>query len=123
MTQEEYEQEQREIGRLVNQINSLIAENNRLVVEIESAVKDVYILEGNVRTLHGNVESTVKRAASEISANAADTQKISEAIEELTRQYFTFKTLSTASKNLSQYTDEYYTRFSNFHQLRRVTLG
>ncbi len=123
MTQEEYEQEQREIERLVNQINSLIAENNRLVVEIESAVKDVYILEGNVRTLHGNVESTVKRAASEISANAADTQKISEAIEELTRQYFTFKTLSTASKNLSQYTDEYYTRFSNFHQLRRITLG
>ena len=123
MTQEEYEQEQREIERLINQINALIAENNRLIAEIESAVSDVYILEKNVRTLHGNVENRVKNTASEISANATDTQKISEAIEELTRQYFTFKTLSTASKNLSQYTDEYYTRFSNFHQLRRITLG
>ena len=123
MTQEEYEQEQREIERLVNQINSLIAENNRLIAEIQAAVNDVRILEKNVRTLHGNVERSIRGTASEITANAADTRKISEAIEELTRQYFTFKTLSTASKNLSQYTDEYYTRFSNYHQLRRITLG
>lgn len=123
MTQEEYEQEQREIERLVNQINSLIAENNRLIAEIQAAVDNVCILEKNVRTLHGNVERSIRGAASEITTNAADTQRISEAIEELTRQYFTFKTLSTASKNLSQYTDEYYTRFSNYHQLRRITLG
>lgn len=123
MTQEEYEQEQREIERLVNQINSLIAENNRLIAEIQAAVNDVRILEKNVRTLHGNVERSIRGTASEITANAADTRKISEAIEELTRQYFTFKTLSTASKNLSQYTDEYYTLFSNYHQLRRITLG
>ena len=123
MTQEEYEQEQREIERLVNQINSLIAENNRLIAEIQAAVNDVRILEKNVRTLHGNVERSIRATASEKTANAADTTKIREAIEELTRQYFTFKTLSTASKNLSQYTDEYYTRFSNYHQLRRITLG
>ena len=113
----------REIERLINQINALIAENNRLIAEIQTAVNNVCILEKNVRTLHGNVERRIKGAASEITANAADTKRISEAIEELSRQYFTFKTLSTASKNLSQYTDEYYTRFSNYHQLRRITLG
>ena len=42
---------------------------------------------------------------------------------DLTNSYFTFKNLSTASKNVTQFTDEYYTRFKFFNELRRITLG
>lgn len=44
-------------------------------------------------------------------------------IKEVTESYFTFKNLSTASKNVSQYTDEYFTKFKFFNELRRISLG
>ena len=39
------------------------------------------------------------------------------------QSYFTFKNLSTASKNVTQFTDEYFTKFKFFNELRRITLG
>lgn len=59
----------------------------------------------------------------EVNVQSEKIHRIFEALEELTAQYATFKTLSTASKNLSQYTDEYHTRFSYYNNLRRITLG
>ncbi|MEE1031196.1 MAG: hypothetical protein U0L12_03545 [Ruminococcus sp.] len=123
MTQEEYEQEQREIESLINQINALIAENNRLVEEINNALHNIRILNDNIGTLQRNVVPVVNHVADEVDVNAEKTQLVKEALEELTERYFTFKNMSNASKNLSQYTDEYYTKFSNFHDLRRITLG
>lgn len=123
MTQEEYEQEQREIEQLINQINALIAENNMLAQEIENALHNIQILKNNISVLHRDVEPCMRGVSGEIDVNAEKTKMVSEALEELTQQYFTFKTMSSASKNLSQYTDEYYTRFSYYHQLRRITLG
>lgn len=123
MTQEEYEQEQREIERLVNEINRLIAENNALVQEINSAISDIRVLRSNVATLHRNVEPVMTGVSGEVNVQSEKIHRIFEALEELTAQYATFKTLSTASKNLSQYTDEYHTRFSYYNNLRRITLG
>lgn len=123
MTQEEYEREQREIEDLVRQINALIAENNRLVAEINSAISDISVLRNNIGVLHKNIEPIMQNASAEVGLNAEKTQMVNHAIQELTEQYFSFKTLSSASKNLSQYTDEYYTRFSYYQNLRRITLG
>ena len=123
MTQEEYEQEQREIERLVNEINRLIAENNALIAEINSAISDIQILRSNVATLHRNVEPVMTGVSGEVDEQSEKVHTILTALEELTAQYATFKTLSTASKNLSQYTDEYHTRFSYYNNLRRITLG
>jgi len=123
MTQEEYEQEQREIERLINEINRLIAENNALVAEINSAISDIRVLQSNVVTLHRNVEPVMTGVSGEVDVQAEKVHAIQTALEELTAQYATFKTLSTASKNLSQYTDEYHTRFSYYNNLRRITLG
>lgn len=123
MTQEEYEQEQREIESLINQINALIAENNRLIEEINYALNNIQILRNNISTLQKNVVPVVNHVADEVDVNAEKTQLVKEALEELTERYFTFKNMSNASKNLSQYTDEYYTRFAHYHDLRRITLG
>lgn len=123
MTQEEYEREQREIERLVNEINRLVDENNRLTFEINQALDNVQILEQNVVALHRNLEPTIRGVSGEVELNSEQTRDLCQAIKEMSTQYFTFKALSTASKNLTQYTDEYNTRFSYYNQLRRITLG
>lgn len=123
MTQEEYEREQQEIERLVNEINRLIEENNRLTFEINEALNNIGILRNNIVTLHNNLEPRMRGVSGEVKVNSDQTQAVSQAIKEMSTQYFTFKALSTASKNVTQYTDEYYTRFSYYNNLRRITLG
>lgn len=123
MTQEEYEQEQREREQLIRQINALIDENNMLVQESNQALHNISILRDNIYVLQKNVVPLVNNVSGEVDINAEKAQMVRDALEELTEQYFTFKNMSTASKNLSQYTDEYYTRFSFYHNLRRITLG
>ncbi|MBR5564684.1 MAG: hypothetical protein IKW08_00825 [Roseburia sp.] len=123
MTQEEYEREQREIEHLINEINRLVAENNNLVAEINCALDNISILQNNIVTLHNNLEPKVRSVSGDVEINSNQTSEVSQAIEEMSTQYFTFKALSTASKNVTQYTDEYYTRFSYYNNLRRITLG
>lgn len=123
MTQEEYEREQQEIKRLINEINRLVDENNRLTNEINEALENINILRNNVVTLHNNLEPRMRGVSGEVGVNSEQTQAVSRAIKEMSSQYFTFKALSTASKNVTQYTDEYHTRFSYYNNLRRITLG
>jgi hypothetical protein len=123
MTQEEYEQEQREIEQLINEINRLVEENNQLTEEINVALSNIQILEGNVRSLHKSLEPRIRGVSGEVEVNSDSTKAVNQAIKEMSEQYFTFKALSTASKNVTQYTDEYYTRFSYYNNLRRITLG
>lgn len=123
MTQEEYEREQQEIQRLINEINALVRENNRLVEEINYGLRNISILEGNVVELHRRVEPKMNVLSGEIKVNSNLTEDVRTAIEEMASQYLTFKTLSTASKDLTQYTDAYNTKFSYYNHLRRITLG
>lgn len=123
MTQEEYEREQREIEELISRINELVDENNQLVEEINYALQNISILQNNVVSLHNRVEPRMRGVSGEVQINSQNTEIVRVAIEEMSSQYFTFKALSTASKNVTQYTDEYYTRFSYYNELRRITLG
>lgn len=123
MTKEDYEREQREIEQLVREINRLIDENNRLVADINEALRDINILEKNVIGLHKSLHPKMQSLSGEVKINSEHTEQVKEAIHDMSTRYFTFKALSTASKNLTQYTDEYYTRFSYYNNLRRVTLG
>lgn len=123
MTQEEYEQEQREIERLINQINALVNENNYLVSEINLALENINVLRKNVVTLHRSLEPRMNRLSSKVSINSDHIEQVRDAIKEMARQYFTYKALCTASKNVTRYTDEYHTKFSYYNELRRITLG
>lgn len=123
MTREEYEREQREIERLISEINRLSAENHWLEQEINQALNDIQHLQRNVVALNKSLEPKVSGASKEVKVNKEQTEAVSRAIREMSTKYFTFKTLSTATKNVTQYTDEYYTRFSYYNHLRRITLG
>lgn len=109
--------------QLVNQINALRAENAQLEAELHMAERNVKVLTSNVGVLEGNVHRTISGLDNKVTAEAEDVAFLFKALQELTEQYFIFKNLSTASKNLTMYTDEYYTKFSYYNKLRRITLG
>ena len=108
---------------LINQINALRYENAQLEAELEMAERNVEVLTGNVGVLEANVHSTMSQLSSKVEVTAEDVNIFFMALRDLTEQYFLFKNLSTASKNLTMYTDEYYTKFSFYNKLRRITLG
>ena len=119
MTDEEY----REYQRLVYEYNRLVEENNQMIEEINYAQDCMVVLANNMATVSANVVPNVKYVSQQVNVADTDVSTLMKALEELTNQYFVFKELSTASKNLTQYNDEYFTKFQFFNQLRRITLG
>lgn len=115
--------DQERAQELVNQINALRRENAELAAELESAERNVNILTSNVGVLEGNVHATMSNLSNHVETTAQDVDFFFDALKDLTEQYFIFKNLSSASKNLTMYTDQYYTRFSYYNKLRRITLG
>ena len=109
--------------QLVNEINALRRENAQLEAELEAAEYNIKILMGNIGVLENNVNRTMTGLDETVGVTAQDVNFLFVALQELKEQYFTFKNLSTASKNLTMYTDEYYTRFSFYNKLRRISLG
>jgi hypothetical protein len=130
MTDEEIERERQEAERLMQRINQLvyeinyvINENNQLEHELDVSIRDVDTLIHNCGQLETEVYGDMNFISKEVIDLDITTNDVFEQLEELSNQYFIFKNLSTASKNVSQYYDEYYTRFSYYHDLRRITLG
>ncbi len=110
-------------NELINQINALRAENAALEAELQTAERNVNILTGNVGRLEANVHAKMTTLDDKVEVTAENTTLFYTALTDLTEQYFIFKNLSTASKNLTQYTDEYYTKFAFYQKLRRISLG
>ncbi len=108
---------------LVRQINALRRENAQLEAELDAASRNVQVLTSNVGVLESNVHATMSNLSNKVEATAEDVSFFFDALRELSEQYFIFKNLSAASKNLTMYTDEYYTKFSYYNKLRRITLG
>ncbi len=130
MTEEEYRAEQAEAERLINQINNVIdrinytnRENAELEAELEVAISNVSILIGNCGQMDKEVYKEMGWLSGVVGEAELETKEVFQALNELTTQYFTFKHISTASKNVTQYNDEYNTKFSFYHELRRISLG
>ena len=126
MTEEEIreaEQLENRINSLVNQINNTIDENQRLGAELEMSINNVGTLINNCGVMDNEVHQRMSWLSDEVGTAEVCTQQVFDALNELTSSYFTFKNISTASKNLTQFTDEYNTRFSYYNELRRITLG
>ena len=130
MTEEEYRAEQEEAERLIRQINHVIdeinytnRENAELEAELDVAISNVRILIGNCGTLDKEVYEEMGWLSGVVGQADISTKEVFQALNELTVQYFTFKSISTASKNVTQYNDEYFTKFSFYNELRRISLG
>lgn len=109
--------------QLVREINYYIAENNALRAELETAINNVRVLTNNVNGMSQQVVSSVTSLRNHTNTVDENVQVVKNALDDLTHRYFLFKNLSTASKNLTQCTDEYYTKFSFYNKLRRIALG
>lgn len=130
MTEEEYRAEQAEAERLRRQINHVIdqinytnRENAELEAELEVAIENVRILIGNCSTMDKEVYEEMGWLSGVVGQADISTKEVFQALNELTVQYFSFKSISTASKNVTQYNDEYFTKFSYYNELRRISLG
>lgn len=120
---EEAERLLAEIRRLQNQIERAIIENQNLQAELASLVENVQIVTENAAAMDVEVNKSMEYVKGRIQEADVSTSELFKLIDDLTNSYFTFKNLSTASKNVTQFTDEYYTRFKFFNELRRITLG
>lgn len=126
MTEEEYNEAKRLeslIHDLENRANRLIVENQQLTQELVQSLADVEVLTSKCRQLDDVVYDEVDYLSGVVGQADLEVKHIFDALNELTAQFFTFKRLSTASKNITQYTDEYYTKFHYYNELRRITLG
>ena len=126
MTDEEYKEAQdleRQIDRLVGQINDTIQENAELEAELDVSIQNVHVLISNCSTMDNDVYEQMGWLSGVVGEAEISTKDVFDALNELTSSYFTFKNISSASKNMTQYTDEYNTHFSYYNELRRITLG
>lgn len=120
---EEAERLLREIEHLEAQINRAIAENRNLQAELQTLIENVIILTDKAEAMGGQVEQVMGHVSAKVGEAEVDTKELFALIDDLTKSYFTFKNLSTASKNVTQFTDEYYTKFAFYNELRRIVLG
>ena len=130
MTAEEARAEEEEARRLIAEINRLQAqierayiENQNLQVELDTLIQNINILADNTSAMDVEVNKSMEYVKNRVAEADVSTTVLFALIDDLTNSYFIFKNLSTASKNVTQFNDEYYTRFKFFNELRRITLG
>lgn len=130
MTDEEIQREREEAERLIQEINATIdrinqlrRENVQLEHELEQAIRNVRILTDNCAEMDRAVYQDMSFLSGRVGEADLSTKHVFDALNELTTQYLAFKQISTASKNVTQFTDEYHTRFSYYNELRRISLG
>jgi hypothetical protein len=105
------------------QIDSTLADNARLEEELNTAIYNVGIMINNCVVMDKAVYDGMHKLSNVVGKAEISAKEIFDALNELSIQYFTFKSISTASKNMTQLTDEYHTSFSYYNELRRITLG
>ncbi|MCL2108018.1 MAG: hypothetical protein FWH20_01555 [Oscillospiraceae bacterium] len=119
----EYESLVSEYNRLVGRYNNLVNENAVLEAELNASIRNVNALISECNTMHREVFGLMDGLSGKVGEAEIDTKDVFDELTQLTSQYFTFKNVSAASKNLTQFTDEYHTKFHYYNELRRITLG
>lgn len=127
---DEYDAEREEEARLRSEIASterrlrvVEAENKHLENVLAALVRQIESLTGDCRRLDSEVSGRMNYVSNQVGKADLSTKNVFDAISEVTDQYFTFKQLSTATKNLTQFTGEYFQRFGTYNDLRRITIG
>lgn len=130
MTEEELRREQEEARQLVNrikqlnsQIDKLIVDNQHLERELVDNINYVSRLIKRAAEMDKDVNQEMGYLRDKVSDADINTAALFQALTDFSNAYFIFKNIATASKNLTQFNDEYYTRFSYYNELRRITLG
>ena len=117
------EEEAQYYNRLVAQYNQLAAENSRLSNEINYGIQQCNVIGQRIQEVSRTATQEVTGVATRVGDVDEVVEDLNACLTDVTEHYFLFKNLSEASKMLSKYNDEYYTKFHFYHELRRITLG
>lgn len=112
-----------EARRLMREINHARNEQIALEEELAFVIASITTLTSAAHNLSREVTGDVGHLVSHVAKEEVDARGLLQALKDLSQQYFSYKNLSTATKNLTQYTDEYHTKFAFFNELRRISLG
>ncbi|MBQ2716037.1 MAG: hypothetical protein IJF21_04485, partial [Clostridia bacterium] len=117
------DEEVAEYNRLLDRYNYLVSQNNALAAELESGIDNCIIVGDNIDVIGDGVTKNVNYVADETIDAKDIVERLHALIVDVTEHYFLFKNLSEASKMLTKYNDEYYTKYKFYNELRRITLG
>ncbi len=117
------EEEAYEYNRLVGEFNRLVAENEALANQLRMGIQNCIVLSDNISKVGKQVTNDVSIVSGEVSQADEIVEKLSKLLIDVTEDYFLFKNVSEATKMLTKYNNEYYTRFHFYNELRRITLG
>lgn len=112
-----------EINRLEIQIQEAIALHDQLEEERDYVVEQADVLNGYALNMGRQVNADIDELSRKIDDRALDARDLLQLLRDVSERYFTYKNLSTATKNLTQFTDEYNTKFRFYRELRRISLG
>lgn len=112
-----------EINHLENQIERAVIEKKNLQAELAALVRNVEALTQSAKNMDIEVNQSMEYVKNRIVQTDVSTTELFVLVDDLANIYFTFKNLSSASKNVTRLTDEYYTKFQFFNELRRIALG
>lgn len=122
--------EQAEIQRVRAKIDDLRErisyekdEQKRLNAERTEVINSVIQLEAKAESMSKIVSKDVGDLRGRISREDIDARDLLQLLRDVSRKYITYKSLSTATKDLSSYTNEYFQHFSFYENLRRLSLG
>ena len=114
---------EKEIDKLNIQISNEYSRQEDLQRELDALVYSMEDLTSNVTAAGDSVIESLEEGVSYTGNVDKETADLFYVIGVVSASYFRFKEMSTASKNLSEATDEYYTKFQDFNTLRRIVLG
>lgn len=125
-TEEEIAERQRlisEINSLTHRINRALVDQENLETELAFVISAIAALTVAAEKMSHDVTQDVSVLNKKVAREDLDARDLLQQLRDLSERYFKYKHLSTATKELTQYTDEYYTRFEFYHELRRIALG
>lgn len=112
-----------QINHTIARIRAEEARQLQLLADLDYIERNAPILEDNAGVMSSEVNGYMSKLKDRMKETETDVSDLFYALDELVRVYSGFKSMSTASKNMTQYTDEYYTRFQFYNRLRRITIG
>lgn len=112
-----------ERSRLYAAIAAAQRRQEALKEDLQFCTEQMVMLEESARQMHGVVHADMTALSSTLEQRSLDVRDLRQALDDVSQRYFSYKNLSTATKNLTQFNDEYYTRFRFYHELRRISLG
>ena len=123
----EYDEEERRLLAEIDRLNSRIKHARREQKELEEDQAFLIASIGTLTVSAGNMSEAVTRDVKKLENNVSkedlDARGLLHQLRDLSEKYFAYKNLSTATKNLTQNSDEYHTHFGFYHELRRIALG